>query len=67
MLWLTLMSIGGSAVAIVIDESVFELNRVKQWYRDNYWIWVAVALVCVAIALVMTQLVSKEAEGSGIP
>jgi chloride channel 2 len=67
-MWLTILSIAGSIVAIIVDESTYELLRLKHDYaEDNYWIWVSIALVCVAIAVAFVQLLSREAEGSGIP
>ena len=53
MLWLTLLSIGGSIVAIIVDESIRELNLIRYSYHDNYYVWVISCLVAVAIAVAL--------------
>ena len=67
MFWLAMLSILGALLGLLIDESVYELTKVRMDYRDNYWIWVSSCLVAVSVAVAMVRYVSKEAEGSGIP
>ena len=51
-MWLAIVAIFGSAVALGIDELVDLVANFRYGHRDNYWIWVPTAIVFVAIAVV---------------
>lgn len=67
MMWLTILSIGTSIVAIVIDESVKTINDYKLSSRQNYWFWVLYSMLFAAMAVTCIQFISAKAAGSGIP
>lgn len=66
-MWLAVVAIFASALALGVDELAGLITDLKFEHRDNYWIWVPGAIVLVAIAVASVQFISKEAEGSGIP
>lgn len=66
-MWLAVVAIFGSALALGVDELAELILDFKFERRDNYWIWMPGALIFVAIAVASVQFISKEAEGSGIP
>ena len=67
MMWLAILSVSTSIVAIIIDESVMKINQHKLGGRDNYWFWVLYSMLFAAMAVTCIEFISAKAAGSGIP
>ena len=51
MVWLTILSVGGSVTALIVDESVALFNKFKNDLRDNYLWWVLCSMLFSAAAV----------------
>lgn len=67
MFWLTVLSVGGSVTALIVDESVMAMNKFKISGREYYWFWVLFSMLFAACAVTCIQYISAQAAGSGIP
>ena len=48
--WIISLAFIASAIALFVDESVFNIGSHKMKYRDNYYIWVISSMTFVALA-----------------